>query len=262
MAHPLLDDLAMRRATSRPPSRPRQPLRRLTCCLLIATLAVPPAATGAARSAPSAEAAISSARSLASSLGLRAGSELVARHHFTNAQGRTVVHADQTFQGHRVWGAQAIIHAEAWGGTNVLPQGLLPDAQPVGQPALTDRRATDIAGRPGEDQLRARRLPGPLHGRGEAEARPPHRPLRAGPPGLRADRCAEGRLCLGLRGPRAHAKQGRWPEGHALRGRCQDRRHPAKRHRHQAAAVTEPARPERQRPCRWTPCGAPTAPSP
>jgi Zn-dependent metalloprotease len=145
MAHPLLDDLAMRRATSRPPSRPRQPLRRLTCCLLIATLAVPPAATGAARSAPSAEAAISSARSLASSLGLRAGSELVARHHFTNAQGRTVVHADQTFQGRRVWGAQAIIHAEAWGGTSVLPQGLLPDAQPVGQPALTDRRATDIA---------------------------------------------------------------------------------------------------------------------
>jgi len=135
----------MRRLPSSPPSRPRQRLRRITCCLLIATLGLPPGVTVAARPAPSTETALAGARSLAGSLGLRAGSDLVARHAFTNAQGRTVVHADQTFQGHRVWGAQAIIHSESWGGTRVLPQGLLPDVQPAGSPSLSDRRATDIA---------------------------------------------------------------------------------------------------------------------
>ncbi|HEV8690404.1 MAG TPA: hypothetical protein VGQ91_08930, partial [Ideonella sp.] len=128
-------------------------LRRLTCSILVATLSFSSTATMAAgignRRQPTqdqrAVAALSNARSLASSLGLRGGSDLALRHHFTNAQGRTVAHADQTFQGRRVWGAQAIVHSEAWGGTRVLSQGLLPEAQPTGSAALASGRAVDIA---------------------------------------------------------------------------------------------------------------------
>lgn len=139
---------------SRPATRqPRQAgrARRFTCSALIAVLSFSSTASYGAlqprRGDPlqAARAAMSVARDQRSALGLSAGNDLVLRHHFTNAQGRTVVHADQTWQGSRVWGAQAIVHAEAWGGTRVMQQGLLPDARPVGQPSLTGQRAIDIA---------------------------------------------------------------------------------------------------------------------
>ena len=126
-------------------------MRRLTCSILVASLSFSSTAAfatvGGSRKSPerAAQSALSAARGMASSLGLRAGSDLSLRHHFTNAQGRTVVRADQTFQGKRVWGAQAIVHSEAWGGTRVLSQGLLPEAQPVGNAALASGRAVDIA---------------------------------------------------------------------------------------------------------------------
>ena len=45
---------------------------------------------------------------------------LAAHHAFTNAQGRTVVRYDQTWQGHRVWGGGAILHVESDGRTRIL----------------------------------------------------------------------------------------------------------------------------------------------
>ena len=136
---------------SRPASRALRAsrMRRATCCVLIAALNLSStAAMGLPRPAQadrSAQSALAGARSQVASLGLGAGNDLVLRHHFTNAQGRTVVHADQTFQGKRVWGAQAIVHSEAWGGTRVLQQGLLADAQPAGSATLSSSRAVDIA---------------------------------------------------------------------------------------------------------------------
>lgn len=136
---------------SRPASRALRAsrMRRATCCFLIAALNLSStAALGLPRPAQAdraAQSALAGARSQMASLGLGAGNDLVLRHHFTNAQGRTVVHADQTFQGKRVWGAQAIVHSEAWGGTRVLQQGLLADAQPTGSATLSSSRAVDIA---------------------------------------------------------------------------------------------------------------------
>jgi Zn-dependent metalloprotease len=53
-------------------------------------------------------------------LGLGDDSGFTVRHAFTNPQGRTVVRLQQTFQGLRVWGGEAIAHLEADGKIDLL----------------------------------------------------------------------------------------------------------------------------------------------
>lgn len=80
----------------------------LLLAMLLSSTAFP--ATNAARQR--AEAAVAG---ISSSLQGAAGVDLAMRSYLTNEQGRTVVHAYQRYQGHRVWGSSAIIRTDAQG---------------------------------------------------------------------------------------------------------------------------------------------------
>jgi Zn-dependent metalloprotease len=92
--------------------------------------------------AASAQAHLIGARS---QLGLDSRAGFHARSSFTNGQGQAIVHLDQTFDGHRVWGGQAIAHVLPDGTIRTLTQGLLPGVAVEGQPALSPERAVAIA---------------------------------------------------------------------------------------------------------------------
>jgi Zn-dependent metalloprotease len=76
---------------------------------------------------------------------LGADAAFVERTHIVNEQGRTVTRVQQTFQGKRVWGGEAIVHREANGTTRVLDRGVLRDVNPEGAPRLGADQAADIA---------------------------------------------------------------------------------------------------------------------
>jgi Zn-dependent metalloprotease len=82
--------------------------------------------------------AVSSARA-------SAGTELVARTSLVNARRTTIVHATQTWQGHRVWGAEAVVHADASGRTRVAASSIGQHPAPAGTATLTRDRAVAIA---------------------------------------------------------------------------------------------------------------------
>jgi Zn-dependent metalloprotease len=68
------------------------------------------------------------------------------RSHFVDAEGRTVIRFDQTFDGRPVWGSQAIVHVEPGGAVRPLAQGLRATlALPPGPPRLDPAQATTIA---------------------------------------------------------------------------------------------------------------------
>jgi Zn-dependent metalloprotease len=69
----------------------------------------------------------------------------VERGHIVNEQGRNVTRVQQTFQGKRVWGAEAILHREASGSTRVLDRGVLQGVQPEGMPQLSADQASALA---------------------------------------------------------------------------------------------------------------------
>ena len=77
----------------------------------------------------------------------RAGVEgdLVARTTLVNARDTTVVHASQTWQGHRVWGSEAVVHAEASGRMRVAASTVGQHPQPAGTATLTQAQAVAIA---------------------------------------------------------------------------------------------------------------------
>jgi len=74
-----------------------------------------------------------------------AGVELVARSSLVNKAGDTIVQADQTFQGHRVWGSRAVLHAPAAGRAKVAAGNVAAGVVPAGAPTLTSDRAVAIA---------------------------------------------------------------------------------------------------------------------
>ena len=70
--------------------------------------------------------------------------DLIARNALVNEHGRLVVHAQQAFQGHPVWGSSAIIHAEASGVTRLLSSNISDMPTPAGNPRLTAQQAIGI----------------------------------------------------------------------------------------------------------------------
>jgi Zn-dependent metalloprotease len=71
--------------------------------------------------------------------------DLVARTTLVNARNTTVVHAVQTWQGHRVWGSEAVVHAEASGRVRVAASSIGHHPQPAGSATLTQAQAVAIA---------------------------------------------------------------------------------------------------------------------
>jgi Zn-dependent metalloprotease len=78
-------------------------------------------------------------------LGLGPRDGFVTRHAFTTGQGKTVLHLDQTWDGHRVWGGRAIAHVRPDGSVQALTGGLQQDVQVTGQPALSPGQAVALA---------------------------------------------------------------------------------------------------------------------
>jgi len=74
-----------------------------------------------------------------------AGAELVARASLVNPRNATIVHAMQTWQGHRVWGAEAVLHADAAGRTRIAASSLHGSPEPAGSATLTQAQAVAIA---------------------------------------------------------------------------------------------------------------------
>ncbi len=73
------------------------------------------------------------------------GTELVARSSMINARGETIVHAAQTVQGHRVWGSEAVVHADRAGRSKIAASSVGSHPTPAGSPSLTQAQAVAIA---------------------------------------------------------------------------------------------------------------------
>ncbi len=78
-------------------------------------------------------------------LGLGDGASFLAHNSFVNAQGRTVAHFHQIYEGHRVWGAEAIAYVEADGDIETLTSGLAKQVSIQGNPKLTTSQAIQTA---------------------------------------------------------------------------------------------------------------------
>ena len=82
---------------------------------------------------------------LRSQLGLSDKETFVPRNAFTNDQGETIVRLEQTFEGRRVWGGQAIAHVDGKGGIQTLTQSVRPGIALSGTPLITADFAKAIA---------------------------------------------------------------------------------------------------------------------
>jgi Zn-dependent metalloprotease len=71
--------------------------------------------------------------------------ELVAHASMRNARNVTIVHASQTWQGHRVWGAEAVVHDDAAGRMRVAASSVGNHPAPTGAATLTQAQAVAIA---------------------------------------------------------------------------------------------------------------------
>ncbi len=76
-----------------------------------------------------------------------AGVELAARSSLVNQFGQTIVRARQTYQGHRVWGSEAVVRAEKSGTSKIAASSLSANVAPAGTPTLTQDQAVAIARR-------------------------------------------------------------------------------------------------------------------
>ncbi len=74
-----------------------------------------------------------------------AGVELIARTALVNQFGQTIVRASQAWQGHRVWGSEAVVRSETSGRTKIASASLSSHAVPAGAPKLTQDQAVAIA---------------------------------------------------------------------------------------------------------------------
>lgn len=80
-----------------------------------------------------------------SQLGLGALDNLVVQSAFTNNQGQAIVRLNQTFDGYRVWGSQAIAHVRPDGGMQTLTQDLQAGIDLQGAPRLSGQQALQAA---------------------------------------------------------------------------------------------------------------------
>jgi len=74
-----------------------------------------------------------------------AGTDLAARAAMVNPRKSTIVHATQQVQGHRVWGAEAVVHADTSGRVRIAASSLREGAQPAHAATLTKEQAVAIA---------------------------------------------------------------------------------------------------------------------
>ena len=73
------------------------------------------------------------------------GAELITRSSMVNARGQTIVRASQAYQGHRVWGSEAVVHAHRAGSARIAASSLASNAIPAGTPVLGQDQAVAIA---------------------------------------------------------------------------------------------------------------------
>jgi Zn-dependent metalloprotease len=76
-------------------------------------------------------------------LGPEAG--FTERHAFVDERGRTVHRVQQLHLGHRVWGAEAIVHTEPDGAQRTIDRGVLRDVHVAGSPRLNGDEAAAVA---------------------------------------------------------------------------------------------------------------------
>ena len=74
-----------------------------------------------------------------------AGVELITRASLVNQFGQTIVRACQAWQGHRVWGSEAVVRAEKSGSAKIAASSLSTGVTPAGSPSLTQDQAIAIA---------------------------------------------------------------------------------------------------------------------
>jgi Zn-dependent metalloprotease len=82
---------------------------------------------------------------LRSQLGLGERDAFVARHAFTNPEGQAIVRLEQTHDGHRVWGGQAIAHVSPDGGIHTITKSVRGGIALEGEPSLSGDQALKIA---------------------------------------------------------------------------------------------------------------------
>jgi Zn-dependent metalloprotease len=82
---------------------------------------------------------------LRSQLGLTERDAFVACHAFTNSEGEAIVRLEQTHDGHRVWGGQAIAHVLSDGGIRTITKSVRSGITLQGEPQLSGDRALKIA---------------------------------------------------------------------------------------------------------------------
>ena len=114
--------------------------------LALAALSLPAqSAVGADRQR--AEAAVAAVRAtLPATMSVGAGSEdLSIRNVMVNEQGRMVVRVDQTYDGRRVWGSTAVIHADTAGAPRMAAQSLAAGPVPAGTATLSANKAIALA---------------------------------------------------------------------------------------------------------------------
>ncbi|MFZ1615347.1 MAG: M4 family metallopeptidase, partial [Holophaga sp.] len=83
--------------------------------------------------------------SLRAQFGLGEGDAFVARHAFTNPEGEAIVRLEQTHDGHRVWGGQAVAHVLPEGGIRTITTSVRTSVALQGEPQLSGDRALRIA---------------------------------------------------------------------------------------------------------------------
>ncbi|MEP6504026.1 MAG: M4 family metallopeptidase [Betaproteobacteria bacterium] len=136
--------------TSRCPHRPRAAALGVALAMLsVSALASSPIQAPEARRVAQALKA-PDAKRVAQALGAAresTGAELVTRNSMVTRQGKTIVRVVQAYQGHRVWGTEAVVHAERNGTSRIAANGLAANVVPAGTPTLTQDQAIAIARR-------------------------------------------------------------------------------------------------------------------
>jgi len=78
-------------------------------------------------------------------LGLAERDAFIARHAFTNPEGEAIVRLEQTHDGYRVWGGQAIAHVLPEGGIRTITKSVRTGITLAGAPSLSEEQALKIA---------------------------------------------------------------------------------------------------------------------
>ncbi len=76
---------------------------------------------------------------------MQSGEALGIRSAEVTPQGRTVVHAHQTVNGHRVWGSSVIVHADPAAAPRTVGKTQLQSVRPAGTPRLSESQAITVA---------------------------------------------------------------------------------------------------------------------